>query len=92
MPQYEFKLIGNLYGGDVDNPKIIKTNLITRWLVDLDDIRSICESYNSKGKIHKNRCIVYHKDEGYKVVLGSYDKIVKLKLDTRIKGFMQNNK
>ncbi len=87
MSQHEFRVIGNLYNNDPENPKIVKLNLTTRWLVDLDDIRSITESYNSKGKIHKNRCIVYHRDEGYKVVLGNYNKLSKLKLDIKINGF-----
>lgn len=85
---YEFKVVKDLY----DEPdreglsKLIKKGIITKQLIDLDEI-SISEVISNYGRVYKNRCLVQHRDLGHIMVMHKYSDIKQLKQPIVIKGF-----
>lgn len=68
----------HLIEGPEDNPKVIKRNLKVKKLVNVNDIKNPTQVFNDSGKILKNRCKIFLKDEGELVVNKSYEEIKEL--------------
>lgn len=79
----ELVALSNLYSepDKNDTQRLLKTNIQTRLSLYIDDIQAHEEYFDSKGKISKSMCKIYHRNIGPLVVNKSYDYISKLKQD-----------
>lgn len=59
--------------------KLIKSGILTKLSVYLDDIQAHEETFNNSGKLQKNMCKIYHRQIGPIVIKETYDNISKLK-------------
>lgn len=65
----------NLIEGPDDKPKVVKRNLKVKKLVNVNDIKNPTQVFNNSGKILKNKCKIFLKDEGELVIDKSYEEI-----------------
>jgi len=83
---YEFILISDIYDkDDEDNLILRKKNVKYKYTCPISDITGVEESISDKGRVHKDKCIVYLKDKGNTLVSDSYEKIQKLIIGTNEK-------
>lgn len=80
----ELKVLTDLIN---EKNKIIKKNIITKYLVDTENIQLPQEIFNSKGTVMKNKCKVVIKDIGSLIVNHSFTYIKGLIETKTIKGF-----
>lgn len=59
--------------------KLIKSGILTKLSMYLDDIQAHEEAFNTKGNLQKNMCKIYHRHIGPIVIKESYNNISKLK-------------
>lgn len=82
MTQYiELKLKTDLYSepDKKGKQKILKRNIPTRIFVHREDIKSVGEVYNKKGKVLTKECKIHILDIGPLIVSHSYEYIKQLK-------------
>lgn len=74
--------------------KIIRRNIIIKHFVDIEDIKTPQQIFNSKGNIVKNKCKVIIKDLGQIIIGHSYEYIKNIIEDKRIiiKGFLNEER
>lgn len=67
----------------------VRKNFVTKIDIELEDIVSIKEIYNNKGKIYKSRCLGHHRFLGDIVFNYSYKKLKEIKESNvvKVKGF-----
>jgi oligoribonuclease (3'-5' exoribonuclease) len=93
----EFKILSDLYSepDKEGKQKIIKRSIISRMLINTEDINFIEELVNKNGKIVKNCCIMKVNNDSYRIK-HSYDEIKEFLhyniTAVSIKGFMYKNK
>ncbi len=81
---YEFILISDIYDKDDEGNLILnKANVKYRYTCPISDITGVEESISDKGRVYKNKCIVYLKDKGNTLVADSYETIQSLIAGTR---------
>jgi len=89
---YVEKVVNDEQGNPMLVNKLVKRNnesLIC--ILDPEDITGVKESYDRRGRVHKTRCIIFHKVTGSMVVKCSFAKL-STKLETmrepnRFKGY-----
>ncbi len=75
------KIKSDLYA-EPDNKgrqKIIKKGIITRANIPLEQVGTIMEIFNTKGKLIKNECKIYLPEIGFMTVNHSFDYVKDLK-------------
>lgn len=87
----ELKLKTDIYTPG-ENPKLVKRGVVSRMLVDTEDISYPTEVINSRGKVLKNEIKINLKEIGPVIVNHSYAYITKLVRNNepkriQIKGF-----
>lgn len=67
----------------------VKRNFVTKIDVDLEDIISIKEMYDNRGRIYKSRCLGHHRFLGNIVFSYSFKKLKEIKTSNivKVKGF-----
>ena len=94
--KHTFTVIQDLYEEDEETGKhtLVKGNVKLEYDCYLDDIKSVREITNDKGKKISNRCMINHSDDGQMVVLGSKHQVSEIvfgKADYKMKiGFKIN--
>lgn len=86
--QIELKIVSDIISDDEDgSQKVVKRNIISRCIINLEDITGIAEIITAKGKTYKSITRVQHRDIGPLVIRGNYDKIKELIYKTNKIGF-----
>lgn len=77
---FELKFYINIISDDSteESVKYIKKNVLVRKVVSIYDIKNPTQLINSKGKIVKNKCRIFIKDEGELTVNHPYKEMVNL--------------
>ena len=85
----EVKIIVDLYGENSEGePYIIKENVQTNCVMDMNDIKGPFEHFSEKtGKPYKKKCKVQHNDLGTVVLSHPYNEVKQWILPMKIKGF-----
>lgn len=80
----EFQTVSSLYS-EPDNKgkqKLIKSSIVTKISMYVDDIQAHEEAVGRKGNILKNNCKIYHRNLGTLIVKASYNEISDLKTNS----------
>ena len=88
--KYEFKIVQSVYADPDKNgkTKLIKRDLITREMYYTEDLEGPIEAYTRQGKVCKDRCLIRHKDIGFRTVKMKYEEVKDILKDRIIiKGF-----
>lgn len=75
------KILNNLISSpdEEGNQRIIKKNIITTRNMEMDDVIGYEETFNNRGKILKNQCLLHLKDNNVIVVKHSFSEIERMK-------------
>lgn len=91
----EFKVLSDIYTLPDENgvQKVIKKNIVTKVLLDTEDIKYPEEIFNSKGVVLKGVCMIKLQDGEIKKLKHKYEEIKSLiatnETPTKIKGFFR---
>lgn len=86
--QIELKIVSDIITDNEDgSQRVLKKNVISRCIINLEDVTGIAEVITAKGKTYKSITRVQHRDIGPLVVKGNYDKIKELIYKTNKIGF-----
>jgi len=59
------KILSDIYDEDEEGEEVlIKKNVQSNCLLDVDDITGVFEVLNKKGTVYKTKCQIHHKDWG----------------------------
>ena len=76
--------------------KVVETNegpiyknkfIVRRVALQSTDIKAVLESFDSRGRIHKNRCFIYHQDLGSVLIKEKFTTMCPMVEQSKIKGY-----
>lgn len=86
--QIELRIVSDIILDNEDgSQKVVKRNILSRCIINIEDITGIAEVITAKGKTYKSITRVQHRDIGPLVVKGNYDKVKELIYKTNKIGF-----
>lgn len=69
--RHTFVLITDLYSDKGAESRCVKKGVEMEYDCNTEDVRSVSETCDKRGKIYQDRCLIYHEFDGRMVVKGS---------------------
>lgn len=86
-----FKTLTDIYKEKVVDDQVhevlVKKDVITRKYIEIDQIATINEAVNTKGRIYKSKCVITLTDGTPIVLKHNFDEVVALKQPRKVNGY-----